>query len=46
MTPDANGNIDIWGHDETAQPGRTYHYRLRLVLKNPIYNTTSAPAPR
>ncbi|HEV8378410.1 MAG TPA: hypothetical protein VGP99_06135, partial [Tepidisphaeraceae bacterium] len=41
ITPDALGNIDIWAHDETAQPGRTYRYRLRAVIYNPLYNTAN-----
>jgi hypothetical protein len=39
LTPDALGNVDIWAHDESAQPGRTYRYRLRVVIKNPLYDT-------
>lgn len=26
----------IWAHDDTAQPGKTYQYRLRLGVFNPI----------
>jgi len=39
LIPDATGNVDIWAHDESAQPGRTYRYRLRAVIKNPIFDT-------
>jgi hypothetical protein len=39
LVPDALGNVDIWAHDETAQPGRTYRYRLRAVIRNPLYDT-------
>jgi len=39
LIPDALGNVDIWAHDETAQAGRTYRYRLRAVIKNPVYDT-------
>jgi hypothetical protein len=39
LIPDAMGNVDIWAHDETAQPGRTYRYRVRTVIKNPLYDT-------
>jgi hypothetical protein len=41
IVPDALGNIDIWAHDETAQPGRTYRYRLRAVIYNPLFNTAN-----
>jgi hypothetical protein len=42
VTPDAKGNLPdlpIWAYDDTAQPGKTYRYRMRLKLKNPIYHT-------
>jgi hypothetical protein len=29
--------IEAWAHDETAQPGKTYHYRLTYKIQNPIY---------
>lgn len=35
---DANGNFDIWAHDDKAAPGKTYRYRLRVMIKNPLYN--------
>ncbi len=28
--------VVIWAHDDTAQPGKTYRYRLRLGVLNPI----------
>jgi len=47
VIPDAQGNIDIWAHDETAQPGLTYRYRLRVVIKNPIYDVPNmSPEPK
>jgi len=39
LQPDNLGNIDIWAHDETALPGNTYRYRLRAIIKNPLYDT-------
>ena len=45
LQPDALGNVDIWAHDETAQPGRTYRYRLRAVIKNPVYDTNIGSKP-
>lgn len=35
LNPD--GTIDVWQHDETAQPGKTYQYRIRVVIKNPLF---------
>ena len=37
LNPD--GTIDVWQHDETAQPGKTYQYRIRVVIKNPLFGT-------
>ncbi|MFI4860629.1 MAG: hypothetical protein ACIAXF_08115 [Phycisphaerales bacterium JB063] len=27
----------LWAHDATAQPGKTYRYRTRLVINNPMF---------
>jgi uncharacterized membrane protein YgcG len=35
----ANNDIIMWAHDDTVQSGKTYHYRMRVKLKNPLYNT-------
>ena len=29
--------IEVWAHDETAQAGKTYHYRIVYKVRNPIY---------
>lgn len=29
--------ITVWQHDETAEPGHTYRYRLVYKIKNPIF---------
>jgi hypothetical protein len=29
----------FWSHDETAEPGRTYRYRIRIGVFNPIAGT-------
>ncbi len=29
----------FWGHDDTVQPGSTYHYRIRLGVFNPVAGT-------
>lgn len=39
IAPDADGNIVIWAHDDGAEPGRLYVYRMRVLLKNPFYQT-------
>jgi len=42
ITPNAKGElpeISVWAHDETVVPGKTYRYRMRLRIKNPLYNT-------
>lgn len=30
-----------WVHDDTVQPGKTYRYRVRYKIKNPIYQTVN-----
>lgn len=30
-------DILIWAIDDTAQPGHTYRYRIRYVIKNPVF---------
>jgi hypothetical protein len=45
LQPDANGNVDIWAHDETGQQGRTYRYRLRAIIKNPLFDTNLGAKP-
>lgn len=27
----------LWGHDLTVQPGKTYRYRLRVAVMNPVF---------
>ena len=29
--------VRLWAHDATAQPGKTYRYRTRLVINNPMF---------
>jgi hypothetical protein len=28
-----------WAHDDTAVPGKTYRYRMKVLFKNPLYGT-------
>ncbi len=39
---DAPGSIPIWVHDCSVEPGRTYQYRLRVVLFNPLCGSEQA----
>jgi hypothetical protein len=43
LTPDpTTGRLPemaVWAHDDTVQPGKTYRYRMRVRLKNPLYGT-------
>jgi hypothetical protein len=39
---DAKGNVpdlQVWAYDDTAVPGKTYRYRIKIKLKNPIFHT-------
>jgi len=29
----------VWAHDDTVESGKTYRYKMRIKLKNPLYNT-------
>jgi hypothetical protein len=31
--------FDVWAHDETVEPGKTYRYRMRMKIRNPVYST-------
>lgn len=30
-------DLPVWVHDVTAEPGKTYRYRMRVVLNNPLF---------
>lgn len=32
----APDNVDIWAHDASAEPGKVYRYRMRVLLSNPL----------
>ena len=36
MPWDLNGQIAFWAHDDSAEPGFTYRYRIRLGIFNPV----------
>ncbi len=40
------GDIEIVAHDDTVQPGKTYRYRMRYTLSNPVYGTRNIAANR
>jgi hypothetical protein len=37
----ASPDIKIWVHDDTVQPGKTYRYKLRYILSNPVAGTSN-----
>lgn len=39
---DINGNYLIWQHDDSAPDGKTYAYRMRVVMLNPLYLNSRA----
>ena len=41
-TPQRQNEIRIWQHDETIQPGKTYRYRARYYIKNPLFQNPGA----
>lgn len=34
--------MSFWAHDDTVQPGKTYRYRARYFIKNPLYQQPAA----
>ncbi|MGA2501167.1 MAG: hypothetical protein ABSH20_25800 [Tepidisphaeraceae bacterium] len=38
----ANGQVPIWQYDETPEPGRSYKYRIHVVMVNPLYRSNMA----
>lgn len=40
-----DGPIKTFQHDETVTPGKTYRYRARYLLLNPLYAQPAAAAP-
>ena len=33
--------IEIWAHDTTIKAGKTYHYRIKYKIKNPLFGTNA-----
>ncbi len=34
---------NVWAHDTTVRPGRTYQYRMRVTVFNPVYGQEDPP---
>lgn len=37
--------IEAWAHDDTAQAGKTYKYRMRYKIKNPVFSAGNVTQP-
>lgn len=37
-----NPEVRLWAHDVTVERGKTYRYRVTVVLNNPLYNKQAA----
>lgn len=40
FNPAQTSTITIWVHDDSAQPGKVYRYKMRYAVKNPIYKVS------
>lgn len=40
-----NTSVTLWTHDLTAEAGKTYRYRLRAVLVNPLFGRQASLKP-
>src|SRR6185436_9058934 len=40
-----NSSVRLWSHDITAEWGKTYRYRVRVFLNNPVFGRTAALTP-
>lgn len=38
-------DVELWVHDENLQAGKTYRYRVRYVMLNPIYDMINSSKP-
>ncbi|MFM9994832.1 MAG: hypothetical protein ACKVU4_03420 [Phycisphaerales bacterium] len=34
--------VRVWAHDVTAEPGKTYRYRVRIVINNPVFGRAAS----
>ncbi|MEM9882825.1 MAG: hypothetical protein AAF800_07905 [Planctomycetota bacterium] len=37
------GDVKVWAHDLTAEPGKTYRYKVEVGVLNPLYRFTRLP---
>jgi hypothetical protein len=44
--PSRQPNLFVWGHDDQVQPGKTYRYRMRYMIMNPVATTTGVCNPQ
>lgn len=40
-----SGEIHMWAHDLRVEPGRSYQYRTRVVVNNPLFGRAAALLP-
>jgi hypothetical protein len=40
----AQGDMGLWFHDMNAEPGKTYRYKVRYTLYNPVFGQPNAAA--
>jgi hypothetical protein len=45
FAPANASDIQIWVHDVTVEPGKTYRYRLKYAIKNPVFGANAACNP-
>ena len=38
-------DVEIWAHDDQVVAGKTYRYKMRYRLKNPIFGAANASDP-
>lgn len=46
FNPANQPDITVWAHDDSVQPGKTYRYRLRYFIKNPVLQTYNVCQPQ
>lgn len=39
-------DVFVWVHDDTVEPGKTYRYKIRYRLKNPVYRSSAVADPK
>lgn len=40
-----NADIQVWAHDLTARPGKTYRYRVKVAINNPVFGRAASLVP-